>query len=648
MDKQIQNTRMLLQEAINALDEFRHGDTGGNVAKYPTVIVFLGEGSSNHLSVVKQTLDDNWSNAMHLRYINMVVSREKPICRVLKDNDEGLDNNWSDVENDFAEAMNDAVVQMLGKDDKIFSDCSAVKIDFILDAKEVDAEAYYEMYKNAKLNLNITVFSSFYLMLDQQPTYVKKCDDFLQTILNDKKCSESNIYLISNQQKNNQFLLENRIWMNYRLVANLIILGGNKGLNNDKNPLLSRGVKTAGYAIVPKPVDQIGEVTIDALLKKIYTYEKERLKKDLSLSEVTERFGIKNDYSMEQGEEIFLRILEENPQPSKNLAFFLPYDNPDGIKDLKKGNIRSIKALDARTFGTASECVERFFLNPIREYFDPAERKEDVRNEIIEWLLEKFSFFELKMMKSIIQEILYYIRHEVIDTISSARDPEYMLVMHGKSEARKIFYDRYKSLIAETLAELVEYTESFEENYREIVHEMRIERAANGEEDQTIEIFYNRLVDQYVTTIVNSCSGIAFPGVFRVNLSKQGILNAIYAEYIKLIFSHDVFRYDFEKELQERKEGMTPEESQRFLGDELATQIKGSMRINNVIDFQERRLQNYFLINEDAEYAKFLRSQPGYESREYQLINLNRTDCLEKLEIYEIPNVSLIHLVGAE
>ena len=62
----------LLESCISRLNENQCGETGGNVALHPTVLVLLGNKSRCNTKYVKSTLDDNWNNARFLQYLNVV------------------------------------------------------------------------------------------------------------------------------------------------------------------------------------------------------------------------------------------------------------------------------------------------------------------------------------------------------------------------------------------------------------------------------------------------------------------------------------------------------------------------------------------------------------------------------------------------
>lgn len=72
---------------------------------------------------------------------------------------------------------------------------------------------------------------------------------------------------------------------------------------------LYNGVKTASYALVPKPTDEIAAVALQALMRGMYEQEKERLSQELTDKEIRERLDMKVTNGFSVAEEIFRRRL---------------------------------------------------------------------------------------------------------------------------------------------------------------------------------------------------------------------------------------------------------------------------------------------------------------------------------------------------
>ncbi len=649
--KPLNTGRELLFRSIDALNSFGHGDVGGNVSKYPAVVVFLGEKSCEYLEQVKQPLDDNWNNAMHLEYLNIYPKGDSFACKKLvRDEDDPTTADWSEEIDDYEEALNTAVVTMLGKDEKVFSDSSAVKFDFILDATEEKGLAFYTLFRDLKCYINITKFKSLYLMLDQNPSNVKKSDELLQFILHDDQLDSPNIYLISNQQRNKKFLLNDRIWMNYRLIANLIILAGNKNFTGT-NFALSIGIKTVSYAIVPKPTDQIGEVSVDTLLNEMYNMERNRFvttAQPWSVARFRDRIGMDMDNTIEEANNLLINLVSNGMGFNSEAVYYLPYTTDRDLADLQKEKNYSIKAIDGRCYGAATAYVNMYCKQPIINFFEANDRHTQVRQELKAFLLSRFNYFELQQLRELRSEIIQCILLPVTRKAAQPADIRAAFDIQAKRETKELFYNMYKEALAESLNTIFDEIDRFEQDYNQICKEMRNERIANGDEEATIEHYYQAVVRDYINEKQNYARGMAFPAVFNLELNKQGMLEAIFGEYCEMIKREKVFALDFEQEIKERSDKLSATEQQSFVQSELINQIEGSMRLNNVIEFQEMKLATYYLINDKAEYAARLRNDNGYAIGDYLLFNLNRTDCIEQMEIYLIPDTKLIHLLSSE
>ena len=60
-----------------------------------------------------------------------------------------------------------------------------------------------------------------------------------------------------------------------------------------------------------------------------------------------------------------------------------------------------------------------------------------------------------------------------------------------------------------------------------------------------------------------------------------------------------------------------------------------------------RKVCCYYLINESAKYAKELQKKEGFGVN-FMLYNLNRTDSIEQMEIYDIEKPELLYLMEEE
>ena len=295
-EQQFHSGKELLEGCIKKLNEGQRGESGGNLARYPVVVIMMGEKSREHMRHIKDTLDANWNNARFLRYLNVVKKEDGFKCRLLKSAEYyGAEEKWDTKETDFADALNAAIINMLEEDEKIFTDKSSVKMEFVLDGAEEDGKDYYDLFLDTNSQFHTNDLKTLYLMLDQNPLggRVEASDEVLQYIKTKKEENYGGtIYLLSNYLQSGNMLGKNKIWQNYRLVANIILLGGNKKGVAGSNKNLYNGIKTVSYALKTKRTEEIAVIALSALLEEMYRDEEQNMSADISDKEVREKLQI--------------------------------------------------------------------------------------------------------------------------------------------------------------------------------------------------------------------------------------------------------------------------------------------------------------------------------------------------------------------
>ncbi len=272
---QLQNGRQLLTRCIDLLNENQRGETGGNTALHPTVVVMLGEKCAGRVQDVKRVLDDNWKNARYLKYLQVVLTESGLQCYLLEPGETGSGEVFAATGRDWEETLSDAIVSMLETEEKIFFDRTTVKMEYLLDATQQDSITYYELYRRTVNPLLADELKTLYLMLDQRPGTgrVEASDRLLSYMTQQNAAAQipGTVWLLSNYLQSGQMLGEGRIWQNYRLAANLMLLGGSRRKAQGDVQRLFHGFKTVSYALVTKPVDEIAAVSLRTLLSGIYT-----------------------------------------------------------------------------------------------------------------------------------------------------------------------------------------------------------------------------------------------------------------------------------------------------------------------------------------------------------------------------------------
>ena len=338
-NKTFQNGKQLLESCIGRLNEQQHAKAGGTVALYPTVLILLGAKSRNHTKDIKSTLDQNWNNARCLQYINVIKTEEGWQCFRLQEQrnpdtktqqqrnpdiekqqrqNQALQTQevfawdgyvWESAGDGWTETLNHAIVDMLETEEKIFSRRTMIKMEYVLDASEADGMQYADLFLQTSNALQSDEQKTLYLMLDQRPgaDRVDASDALLRYLVAKSGDAElsTTIYLLSNYLQSGQMLGDNRIWQNYRLAADLMLLTGSRTEADTVVCRQSGGFKTVSYALVTKPTDEIAAVSLRTLMQEIYENGRERLFRELSASEIAGKLQMDRYHGFSFLEELF-------------------------------------------------------------------------------------------------------------------------------------------------------------------------------------------------------------------------------------------------------------------------------------------------------------------------------------------------------
>ena len=643
------NGKELLEHCVRTLNANQRGESGGNVALYPVLVIMLGEKCAEHVKYIKRTLDDNWNNARFLKYLTVVKQGDTWQASLIDSSEDYEQCEWESETAEFQEAMNKAVVEMLEADEKIFLERNFVKMEYVLDATEEEGREYYDLFQTTQNELYTGELKTLYLMLDQRPKdgNVRKSDELLQYIKSKRKDNAETIYLLSNFLKAGSMLGEKRLFENYRLIADIILLGGNRGGEASFKTNLYNGIKTVSYALVTKPTDEIAEVTLQELLEQIYEEDKKAFSGRMTEKEIRERIEIDPNNGMEMGEDIFRGELE-NQFPDRNSFCYLPFrSEKEGKAALGDAGI-SERELNTITYGAYGSFVRKYFEEPVEKLFAQKEKLEEYRMRIKAHIGEKFGYFELldlDQQRDVLQRILG--EEYLTSGVGKYADFQGILFQQAVFESRKTFYGKIKQLYWEELEKQIDAAKQLEEYYQECLKEIQREMIVTGEESESVKKTYADLVKEYVGSHrrVNERK-TAFPEIFRAENTKEELLAAFWNVFRDMI-RIEAYSYDFEKEVDLRMGNTNEIGRNQLVTQELKKQLDGSIRLKNIIDLAMVKVSCYYLISENAKYASNLR-QSDSNGRDYTLFGLNRTDSIEQMEIYNISNPELIRLTREE
>ena len=320
----------------------------------------------------------------------------------------------------------------------------------------------------------------------------------------------------------------------------------------------------------------------------------------------------------------------------------MPFKSERAYKEAMKAEKITVKGLDAVTMNAASCYIEQHYIKKVIRFVEGEE--DEIRRRIRRQLKDIFRYFELRKLDKIRLEIKKIIRSDYYFSGSGKDDFCGLLQKEAVYMAKKLYYDKIKEIMAEEVEKLVNASLQFEELYRECEEEVQRERVITGDESESVEKTYRNIVKDFIQERYSKEAG--FQEIFSVDVDKNSLLAAIWKAFLDLI-QKEVYRYDFEKEVDSRIDRMNDEERHIFVSRELKKKLDGSIRLKNPVKVSMMKTSCFYMVNEKAEYAKNLKNAEGND-RDYLLFNLNRTDCIEQIEIYDILSPEDIHLVFME
>lgn len=645
--RSIRNGKELLERCTHELGKVQNGDAGGNVAEYPVAVIMMGERCQRYVSYIRNTLMDNWNNAQFLRYLSVVKKGKGYHCAVLEETEVDREYRWQEVEGDFAESLDREIQVMLQSDSKIFSSRTHVKLEYVLDATEEESEDYYRLFQKVENGLLITELKTLYLMLDQRTDdgQARASDRLMRLVAcTPEQQRGGTVYLLSNYMQSGRMLGEYTIWENYRLIADIILLGGNE--DKSEKTGLYNGMKTVSYAIVSKPIEEIAYVVLTTLWKELNALKENHIPREFSESKFREQLGFDSSNELNLSKEVFDKEIRKEFPALENFCF-LPFSTPRGYKEAEKKVRRQAareakKTVDEMTCSAASAYIDQYYLTPVKCFLANKDGIQNCRKNVRGELLKHFSFYDfLLLQKNTNWERAVSVlgAEYLFSGISEKESLAAKLDAWAGYKSKKAFCDGIKPVYQEELKKLVESAGALTKYYGECRNEIDRAWIATEKVQQSVEQVYSELVKKFVR------QKSAFPEVFSAVSSKEEMLKGLWNAFLDIVEMYRVFQYSFEEELAYRLSSSSESDRDLIVKKELQDRLDGSIRLKNAVVMNlTTMVKSYYLVNESAAYANTLRTAEGY-GRNYTLFNLKRTDCIEQIEIYNIDKPDLLRLV---
>ncbi len=637
--------RELLQRCLEQLQRFQGGKTGDHTALYPTVLIVMGEKCRPHIGTLRDTLEQNWRNARFLQYVNIIKNSAGWECAGLTDGGKNGAYRWRTIQGSPVEAVSRAVTAMLQLPDGIFANKSYIKMEFIMSATEPDAAAYYDLFLDLGSGLPTVDLKTFYLMIDQtkQEDGNKKSEAVWQYIYKkireDKKKEKcGTLYLLSNFLDFGSILGEDRIWQNYRLIADIVLLGGSVEINRQR---IYGGIRTAAYALVTKPVEAIAMVSLEALLCEMRAREEERYEGELSVKDIRERLGIQATNGFAFAEEIFREKLEKRFPPAAALCY-LPFGSAEELKKARRAGRIAQEDMSACMTDAWRLLKRRRYTDTVKALIADKDEIDAIRGNVRELLYQTFPYGEARKLAAQADTIKKLLLEELrTDGRLEQNTYENSLYAEAVYAGKRIFYEKIKQIFTEEFTDFLEQAREFGNLYERCENEVKQEGYVTASVDDSIARFYTDEAKRYVERRLSDSRDTMLASVFDVRHREEDLLKAVETVFAELIEA-DIYRYDFEKERGIRMRNMTASQQYAYVGAELQKALNGSMRLRNKFSVADRT-DCFYMVHNTADYAKHLEQRDGY-GQQFQLFDLNRTDCIEQIEIYMVTRPESIRL----
>ena len=621
--------RKLLRSCINQLNKITKTDSGSNHALYPVITIFLGQQTAGQFSTVKDVLDTNWQNGEYLKYLQIVKKEKKNYCRDL------VTGVSSDIPSAF---MEHALVEMLGTDEYIFRDKSRVRLEFILAGEEDGAEEYFDLMLQPGLSSRYNLVKTIFIMLDEsEKDKRQRICKFLGYVTEKRKSAKSEfgaVYLLSNYLKDGNVLLDYRMSLNYRLVADLILLGGNQGADKHSNVESSiegyNVIKTAAYALVEKPVRSIAIVSLIKIMnclmeENLRTYQSLIGDAIQSADKLQEKLDIRRG-KIQCLETIFQEnIIKAFPSPFE--LSYLAYINKREFREVHKEKQISFARLNQATGGNWSLFYEENYTKELDRLLSDGDFMTQCMDKIENGWRSVLTYEDI-LYGLEDNRVLEALREFTVSgSFAGGRSIEESIHLEAVEEMRKRFYSHMLKRLTELLRSFHQEAQQFNQIYSELNAELQKEVLDEG--DQNIKSHYEHLAELFLHQEKSEISR----QIFRIENTGEKLYQKLAQLFGSLITSDPIFFFFFEQEMQARLNTMSGEDRVLMVKNVLEEKIENKIRLHGSNTSYESNLRGiFYLMNRDAEYARELDS----DSRSFTIFHLKRTDCIEKIAIYDL------------
>ena len=514
-----------------------------------------------------------------------------------------------------------------------FSDYNQLRVYFVLDTSMIETQAQFQETLESLQELraflkhpnqNATLFILMNEKLGREQISLQLKASIGEMYFGESgllKESVKQVYLVSNQNADGGRMQDNYLWG--RIIADLITLSNS---SNERTcyALQQPGMRSLGFATVPKPVPQIAQVVVMETLKRFNAVFEQMPENSLSEEALQTLFEVGKEGvpAMFVGAmKNFIGALPEERQ----LACF-PRSNSD---DYYEVGAMAKADFDALTMGAWNA-----WLNSKVEYIEETFRKDDLRCQqckrvYADYLKERLSVYDLVGFAKNPERVQDLLQEQ---GISDSHAP--LLGSIEKDLYRRLFQSEYlKEMIVEAIMRLGENGRIMLEQWHRTMQSATY--LVVDKDGLLLEKYYGEIVRKFFDTHLMEIKRYISTAESVDEL--DGYLEELCR---KIVQNNQVFALSFEQELQERLKGESDLEK---TNQEIYNKLTGSnlkVWFNTTGAALDQTGESLVIMKQGSELYHFLRS--SLEGENVVFIDSQSGDSVDSLKFYEVQYMHLV------
>lgn len=654
----IHNVEQLIQAATKLLEDRQRAEESKNRPLHPTAVVFLGEKTAAYYMVLRKYMERNWGN--YCKYIPFlcITSQESGDFQVknLQTETTGLLSEKTD------NVLNMAINELLAAGKNIFSNRTSIKLEFIMSSDEEKWEELYALVGTIGRTLPFNILRNLYLMMSQadenKRPQTKKVVKGLERIRQEREESGKNqpvttIYLLSDFLKT-QILIGEKLNENYRLVAELILLGGNEKILEDPQKANevtkldkvygTGGFKSASFSKIDKPLKEITIATLYHIIH-VLVQKSETEQCSQSVEAVASRVGMVSGDIPEASREFVKEIVPLFPE--KDALKCMP--RLGGYKEAEKAKRVSLDTYYRCTGQCARLFYERYFVSRTNAWLE--KHLTEFCQDLVAIWAGKLTYEDIRKYFGT-EEFQNRLKLIANYSASKGNDLEDFIYTQMVRECQQFFFDAVKDGIGVKgeasyrkgmVAVLEEYqtkAELLKSMVDKICGELEAENSmsAGAVLKENMASFYGSLLQQHITLIEKH----KIDRLFALNSGVEEFLNGLY-QIFEDITGRDalkgIYQCSFEEELNHRLDNVGVQKRYSYITSELeGDSLEDYFRIHLI--GASNTAHTVYIGNQDADFVQQMHFMPA-DSR----IDLDNGDSFEKIMIKDVDEKTINYMV---